>query len=278
MGHHNSSTDGGATWVGNHSLMFDNETDNDEDYKFFASGGSNNYLYAIYSDNRNGWNSSDLYLQYSTDNGVNWSQRSLIDNPVSGNTDVEEKPNLIAVGNMLYITYVRNHNLVYRTSSDYGASWSGITTLVGNGLVYGNAVSPMPVDGDGNLHLSWYEWNGASIETYYMKINPYGVIYSPRELVSESDGINNAPVGMVVNSQNLLTGMLQYDGTHSPVYVGRKAVPAKPAAAVRHALLFDGVDDYVQVGLIPQMDFYGFLPYTLEAWVKPRAAVPVELS
>ena len=226
-GIHLASMDGGFNWTAA-SMNFPWQVDSYWDHVALAAN-DNGWVYDIYMDNRNGWNSGDLYLLYSTDNGASWYESGIIDNAIWGNTDEETNPNLVARSDSLFLSYTRNGNLSYKYSSDNGTTWNTGNTwgmpLTSSGQAWSNARQPMPLDELDRLHLVWGEVTAGVTETYHMAISKEGAVLSPAEIVSPVDGISTSPDGAVANRHTIVVSMGQQSGMRFPGYVAYQAPP-----------------------------------------------------
>ena len=90
-----------------------------------------------------------LWVQRSTDHGVNWGTASLV-SPTGtspGYIDVDHASGVI------YVTHTSSSALFVSRSADNGTTWT--TATVDNSTSHGNLFDPVKVGDDGTVYVSW---------------------------------------------------------------------------------------------------------------------------
>ena len=130
---HKSSDDGGSTWSAGTMVSSDQFNDYQPDITSLEDGT----LWAVWHSNRNTgpgalWN-DDIFYSTSSDGGLTWSPADHL----TTNTSGDEAPAIARTpGGRLLVVWHSNRSgsrdLWYKTSDDWGATWSAATQLTAN--------------------------------------------------------------------------------------------------------------------------------------------------
>jgi hypothetical protein len=90
-----------------------------------------------------------LWVQRSTDHGVNWGAASLVSptGTTPGYIDVDHRNGAI------YVSHVSSNAVFVSHSTDAGATWT--TSTVDNSTSHGNLFDPVKVGDDGTVYVTW---------------------------------------------------------------------------------------------------------------------------
>jgi hypothetical protein len=198
------STNGGTTWSAAKRLTWTSEYSN---YPSIAVESSNN-LHIVWADYTPGnW---EIFHKKSTDGGVSWSGSTRL----SWNPTESTGPDIaIDTSNHIHVVWydriTGNYEILYRRSTDGGASWSGTNRLTWNS---GNSVSPaIAVDMGDNIHMVWHDRSPGNYEIYYRRSMDGGASWSAtKRLTWNPESSFSAEID--VDSNNKLH-VVWYDGT-----------------------------------------------------------------
>jgi len=161
----------------------------------------NGTVLLFWQDNTSGH--FDLYHKKSTDKGDSWGNTARLS--YTARTSSNPEAVLDPEGNihLFWSEYYTDGNseIVYKKSTDHGATWSKVNRLVWtNGLsLYPSAVC----DSSGLIHLAWEERIGGAGEIMYKKSEDRGSTWSVQTRLTYSPGEAGSPSLAVDNSDNL---------------------------------------------------------------------------
>lgn len=200
------SIDGGNTWsdredlttsdsisLGSSDITVDNLNNLHVVYYFYVGEGKSAYR--------------NIGYRKSTDGGINWSAQVEVS---TGNSYASAPKIAVDSSNTLHVVYFSKeynsiYNIAYRTSTDFGITWSGRTDLTT--MAVNAAYSPqITIDNTDNLHVVYYskEYNATYDNIAYRKSTDGGLIWSAKVDVTTSTSRNSTdPYINTDNSGNL---------------------------------------------------------------------------
>ncbi|MCX6155846.1 MAG: sialidase family protein [Candidatus Kapabacteria bacterium] len=139
------STNYGINWDG--SIQISNDTNRSEDPSIAAGG---DYVHLAWNDKRTG--KMETFYRRSTDNGLTWG----IETNMSGGSGTYSYCPMVAVnGSYVDVVWAGGSCIRHRYSSNYGATWSNVDSLVNGYAVYYPSILR-----DGlNVHLICFSFN-----------------------------------------------------------------------------------------------------------------------
>lgn len=168
------STNGGVTWEAEVRLTTLPGT------SFFASSyASGQYVFTAWVENSDG--NPEIYSKRSTDMGLTWEANVRQTN----NLAISIRPTVTISGNNFYITWQDgvdgNDEIYYRSSTDAGITFSGITRLTNEPAI---SVYPCHAVSASGVHVVWRDFRDGNWEVYY-KRNPSGNLVGMQNLSGE---------------------------------------------------------------------------------------------
>ena len=150
-----------------------------------SSDGSGN-VYVTWEDYRQG--PADVYFNYSSDYGANWSSDKRIDN-APGATD-SWWPEMSSDGSgHVYVTWMDSRNgawdAYFNYSSDYGANWQASDKRLDVGDAPGASDSWWPhisCDGSGYVYVTWYDERDVGADIYFYYSSNYGATWQASDI------------------------------------------------------------------------------------------------
>ena len=154
------STDGGITWSGitrqtwNSSVSYDSS----------IAADSSNGIHVVWADTKSG--NPDIYYRRSIDKGNSWSGITRL----TWNTGASREPSITAdSGSGIHVGWQDetpgNYEIYYKSSSNGGSTWTGITRLIWNGG--GSTVPALAADSSNGIHVVWTDETPGNYEIYY---------------------------------------------------------------------------------------------------------------
>jgi len=172
--YYKTSSDYGGTWSNDTQLTFHSGRDLKPAIRQMSDGT----IWIVWSSNRSG--GYDLYLKTSQNNGDSWSD----DMQLTTDPSLDKMPSLAQMSNgTIWLVWASdrtgNYDLYYKTSSDFGNSWSGNTQLSGGSTIDSNPCVFQTMDG-----TIWIFWSrrqaseNATDDIYYKHSSDNGVSWS----------------------------------------------------------------------------------------------------
>ena len=203
--YYKKSTNLGTDWSARTRLTWNS---GDSVYPNIATD-SNNHIHVVWYDSTYGNN--EILYKKSTDGGVSWS--ALV--RLTWNSGDSARP-AIAIGpndNIHVVwddTTYGNKEILYKRSTDSGASWSAVDRLTWTPTdAYHGDVA---VDSDNNVRVVWNDWgNGGSSEIMFKRSQDDGVTWGPRTRLTYTSGASYMP-HLAINVAKVIF-MVWYDKT-----------------------------------------------------------------
>jgi len=169
-----TSSDYGTNWSNDTQLTFHSG----RDLKPVVRQMSDGTIWIVWSSDRSG--GYDLYLKDSQNNGDSWSE----DIQLTTDPSLDKMPSLAQMSNgTIWLVYASdrtgNYDLYYKTSSDFGTSWSGNTQLSSGPKIDSNPCVFQTMDE--KIWIFWSRREAAEIandDIYYMYSSDNGVTWS----------------------------------------------------------------------------------------------------
>jgi hypothetical protein len=181
--YYNLSQDGGATFGGGGFQVDRAPAGARSEYPDIAATGST--VYAVYEDSRNGLD--DVYLNFSTDNGVTWQMADIRLNTDAAGGSVASSPRIAVSGTEAHVVWEDSRSghldVRYNRTLDTGATWLPFDLRLDTGDTPGRFDSNSPrVALSGNrVHAVWHDERnavGGDGDIYFnisAGVEPYGV-------------------------------------------------------------------------------------------------------
>jgi hypothetical protein len=152
---YNTSSDNGASWSSGKRLT----TNLNEDVMPSITQLSNGSIWVVWSSNRTG--NREIFYKTSHDNGQNWS----LDTQLTNNPDQDMRPSIMQAKNLtIWVTWASNRTgnseIWYKTSQNYGATWSNDTQLTAD-----PSQDTTPSITQARNETIWVVWSSNRIET-----------------------------------------------------------------------------------------------------------------
>jgi hypothetical protein len=136
-----------------------------------ACSGTN--VYIVWEDDRNG--SRDIYLDYSTDGGVNWQASDIrIDTGDTLGANDSWNPQIVCVGSNVYVVWEDARNLgpldiCFNYSTDGGANWQASAIRLDTGEAPGlnDSTNPQITASENKVYVVWEDRRNGSRDVYF---------------------------------------------------------------------------------------------------------------
>jgi hypothetical protein len=166
----NSSTDGGATWQASDIRLDSGDSPGASStvHPQIACEGST--VCAVYSDQRNG-NMADIYMNYSTDGGVNWLPSDVrVDVGDGAGTNYSYEPDISASGNQVFIVWNESRNGnpdIFCNYITLGDPWApGFRVDAGDPPGANTSVKPHITNSDNFVFVIWQDFRNGLTDIY----------------------------------------------------------------------------------------------------------------
>ena len=136
----------------------------------------------------------ELYYKTSSDYGSSWSE----DRRLTTDPDFDENPSIIQAKNgFIWVVWATdrngNYDIYYKTSYNYGSSWSGDTPLITNSSL--DQSPSVWQDAEGRIWVVWHRKAGGNYDIYYKTSSDYGSSWSEdRRLTTDPDFDENPSI------------------------------------------------------------------------------------
>jgi hypothetical protein len=173
----NYSTDGGVTWQSSDIRLDTGDTigANESYGPQITCSGSN--VYAVWYDYRNGF--TDIYFNYSTDNGVNWQSSDIrLDTGDTAGANNSSYPQITCSGNNVYAVWYDYRNgaadIYFNYSTDNGVNWQSSDIRLDTGDTAGanGSYYPQITCSESNVYAVWYDFRNGSADIYFNRAIP----------------------------------------------------------------------------------------------------------
>jgi hypothetical protein len=174
----NYSTDGGAHWQKpDYRLDTGDTAGANQSYRPQITCSENN-VYAVWYDDRNGLN--DIYLNYTTDYGATWQSSDIrLDTGDTAGASSSQYPQIDSSGSNVYAVWKDNRNgsydIYFNHSSDSGATWQSSDIRLDTGDTAGANKSEYPqiACSRNNVYAVWEDYrNGFYADIYFNRAIP----------------------------------------------------------------------------------------------------------
>ena len=175
-----TSSDNGDTFAEKKNLSGNaGNSDNQQ----LAVSGSN--VYVVWRDNNPGnW---DVFFRASTDGGATWGEK----NNLSDDSGSSDNPQIAVVGSNVYIVWrdssAGKNDILFRASTDGGASWSTAKNLSKDG---GSWNPQLAVSGS-NVYIVWRDNALGSNDVFFMVSTDDGTTFGEKKNLSNDGGSRN---------------------------------------------------------------------------------------
>jgi hypothetical protein len=178
------STDNGATWQPVINIS------NNAGFSFspqIAVSGSN--VYVVWEDETPG--NYEVLLRRSSDNGATWG--SIVN--LSKNPGTSTDPQIAASGSSVYVVWTQvaidegPSDILFRKSSDDGATWGSKTNLSSDG----ESSTPEVSTSDGNVYVVWIDVGVGNHDVFFKRSTDGGVTWKSKVNLSKSDNQSRDP-------------------------------------------------------------------------------------
>ncbi len=211
----NYSADNGVTWQ-----KRDIRLDTGDAPGAHSSGGpqirsdGNGHVYVVWGDSRNG--GSDIYLNYSADNGVTWQINDIrLD---TGDTPGANNSREFQLGSdgtgHVYVTWKdfrngRSSDIYFNYSEDSGVTWQRDAIRLDTGDAPGANNSSRPQissDSNGHIYVTWHDKRNRQSEDIYFNYSAdYGVTWHRNDVrlnTGDAPGANDSYGPQLSNDSN----------------------------------------------------------------------------
>ena len=187
----NSSTDGGATWLG------------DSEVGTYSSGGagsasraakfpsvacSGSTVHVTWIDNRNG--SEDVFYSYSSDAGGTWQPDTQLDVSVAASAQRVD-PQLALEDNRVHVVWSAGQGIYSNSSSDGGATWlPGAVRVDGS---RSSSRSPSMAAAGDNVYVAWTDDRNGNPDVYFSRSTDSGSSYGQEIELENASAASTAP-------------------------------------------------------------------------------------
>jgi hypothetical protein len=188
------STDGGANFGENGVAINLSNNAGTSTIPFVAASGNN--VYIVWEDNTPG--NPEILYRRSTDGGANFGATVNLSNNALSSLD----PAIAASGNNVYVVWYdntpSNFEILYRKSTDGGASFDATVNLSNNAGF--SAAPAIAVSGD-NLYVVWHDNNDTPVnEILYRRSSDGGASFNAVINLSNNAGSSNNPDVAAINN------------------------------------------------------------------------------
>ena len=189
-----TSSNNGTTWTGD--IQLTNNTITDRNPCIFQD--LRRTIWIVWQREPS-WSESDIYYVTSSDNGLSWSDEERLTNDAPWNFH----PSIMGTNNgaiwIAYSSFVNaNHELFYKTSTNYGMSWSNAIQLTTSSTVDDEHPSIIQ-DMSGTI---WVFWTRGK-DIYYKTSTNHGANWSPNTLLVSSSGDDDKPSVTTTKSRKI---------------------------------------------------------------------------
>ena len=189
-----TSSDNGTTW----SDAFQLTNNASKDAWPSIAQDINGTIWVVWHRNVEG--NRNIFYVTSSDNGLSWSNEERLPTDTSWNIN----PSITCTGNgTIWVVWAffnlteSNYELFYKTSSDYGESWSDDTQLTADTL---EDKDPSIIqDPAGTIWVFWAK----DLDIYYKTTNDYGANWSEDTLFESSSGDDISPSATTTNEKTI---------------------------------------------------------------------------
>jgi hypothetical protein len=198
--HYKRSTNNGATWRKTKRL-----TKNAGDSVSPAIAVSGGNIHVVWYDDTPG--NVEIFYKRSADNGATWGAKKRITHNAGGSYN----PDIAVSEDRIHVAWTDespgNREILYRRSSDNGATWGKKRRLTNNA---GDSSGPTIAVSGGNVHLAWYDDTPGNDEVFYKHSNNNGAAWRAKKRLTHNAGDSSRPEIVVSGST---VHMVWVDGT-----------------------------------------------------------------
>ena len=175
------STDSGVTWIGTTRLTWNAGKSCEPSIAVDSEGG----VHVVWQDDSPG--NEEIFYKHSTDSGETWSGITRL----SWNLRESRNPYVISdSSNKIHVVWdnvlLTNCEILYKSSTDRGATWSGLTRLTWNG---GSSFPSITADPGKGIHVVWMNLFSNNWEIFYKHSTNGGISWSgPTRLTWNAGG------------------------------------------------------------------------------------------
>ncbi|MGH9921420.1 MAG: sialidase family protein [Nitrososphaerales archaeon] len=234
-----TSTDNGATFskpidLGDHT--------NNLTYALCDSAlvATEDNVYLVWAQWNGDTRTVEIVFKGSTNNGESFGPLTKLGTVIGANS--HEYPLIAASGNNVYTAWNSspdgaNLDILFRASSDKGASFGGVINLSSNG---GKSNWPAIAISDANVYVAWHD-NTLGVTDIFLKVSDdYGATFGDTINLSQNPSLKNTPQHYAIAAsggnvyaawQELIDDDLEGNGDGAAIFFTRNPPLPSPAAA-----------------------------------------------
>ncbi len=197
----NYSVDYGVTWKPR-DVRLDRAAGGKQSYDPRINSDGKGHVYVAWVDDRNG--RSDVYFNYSADNGVTWQPRDVrFDTGDSPGANYSWDPQISSDDSgHVYVVWEDGRSggrdIYFNYSSDYGVTWQENDIRLDTGDApgaNGSGRTQISSDGSGHVYVTWQDGRNGLGDIYFNHSDDYGVTWQASAIrldTLDTSGVNSS--------------------------------------------------------------------------------------